>query len=513
MTLVVMTLKQEYLVKRTSLNRAATSVKPSRSADVIVVGCGLSGAMAALEAADCGASVVVLEKMDESGGCARWSTAQLSGACTKLQLMAGVKDAPILHFMECMAIGEYKNNSRLLKLAVDQAGPMIDWLCDIGVPLELSKQTGHEAYSVQRTCGVPVDKAEGSGGINVFRAVFAEMMKRVERGDISYQTGVRANRLILDTDGVVVGIEAEKKDGTRHRLRSKNVVLTTGGFSGNAQLMRQYNPHLKNMVVFPALADFATGDGILMAQAVGAQISAKGYAAGYPGGVEDSEHPGLCRYIVDMKQYPGAIWVDGTGRRVANENTESDTVREEAALKAIDCVIYVILDRVIKEQNRPIVLGNFSPQGLDWPEFEKEAEKGSFIFKAETVSSLAEKCGINADALEHTIDQYNSYVSSGRDPEFGRQELKYAISTPPFYAIRTRPRVLSGMPGDGISVNEHMQALDIKGKVIKGLYVAGDAIGTAAVSGRRPCAGFALTPALIFGRIAGQNAARRALRV
>ncbi|MEW6143067.1 MAG: FAD-dependent oxidoreductase [Chloroflexota bacterium] len=499
-------------MERTTLSRAAPSVKLSQNADVIVVGCGLSGAMAAMEAADCGASVIVLEKMDEPGGCARWSTAQLSGACTKLQLMAGIKDAPVLHFTECMAIGEYKNNSRLLKLAVEQAGPTIDWLCDIGVPLELSKQTGHEAYSVQRTCGVPVDKAEGSGGLNVFRAVFAEMMKRVERGDIRYQAGVRASRLVLDSNGVVTGIEAERKDGTHLRFSSKNVVLTTGGFSGNVQLMRQHNPHLKNMLVFPALADFATGDGILMAQAISAQISSKGYAAGYPGGVEDRERPGLCRYIVDMKQYPGAIWVDGTGRRIANENTESDTVREEAALKAVDCIIYVILDRVIKEQNRPIVLGNFSPEGLDWPAFEREAEKGVFVFRAETIGSLAEKCGIDVGSLEQTISRYNSYVSSGRDPEFGRRELQYAISNPPFYAIRTRPRVLSGMPGDGISVNEHRQALDTNGRVISGLYAAGDAIGTAAVSGRRPCAGFALTPALIFGRIAGQNAARQALR-
>ncbi|MCX8126865.1 MAG: FAD-dependent oxidoreductase, partial [Dehalococcoidia bacterium] len=375
--------------------KRAFTDESSRRADVIVVGCGLSGAMAAMEAADHRASVIVLEKMNEPGGCARWSTAQLSGACTKLQLMAGIKDSPLQHYMECMAIGEYKNNSRLLRLVVEQAGPMIDWLCDIGVPLELSKQTGHEAYPTQRTCGVPADKAEGSGGLNIFRAVFAEMMKRVERGDVRYQTGVRARRLVLTPDGRVSGVEAETKDGTVLVFRAGSVVLATGGFSGNFELMRRYNPHLKNMLVFPALAEFATGDGILMAQAIGAQISSKGYAAGYPGGIEDERRPGQCRYIVDMKQYPGAIWVDGTGGRLVNEDTQSDTVREEAVIKALDCTIYVILDRVIKEHNRPIVLGNFSPEGLDWPAFEREADRGVFVFKAETIRDLALKCGID----------------------------------------------------------------------------------------------------------------------
>jgi hypothetical protein len=223
--------------------------------------------------------------------------------------------------------------------------------------------------------------------------------------------------------------------------------------------------------------------------------------------VEDPQKPGLCAYIADMKCYPGAIWVDRTGRRLANENTTSDTEREEAALKAADCIIYIVLDRAIKDQNKPVITGNFSPVGLDWEGFEKEADKGGFVFKGATLRELAGKCGIDPGALEDTVKRYNGYVAAGKDPDFGRRELKFAIATPPFYAVRTRPRVLSGMPGDGVAVNERMQALDQNGRVIRGLYASGDTIGTSEVSGRRPCAGFALTPALIFGRIAGQNAA------
>jgi fumarate reductase flavoprotein subunit len=463
--------------------------------------------MAALEAADNGAKVTLLEKMDKPGGCAQWSTAQLSGACTKLQLKAGIKDSPILHFQECMAIGEYQNNSRLLRLAVEQAGLMIDWLYEIGAPIELSRQTGHEAYSVQRTCGVPPAKADGAGGINVFRAVLAEMMKRVERGEIDFRTGIRARRLLLNPDRSAGGVEAEDREGNKLLFGAKAVILASGGFSGNPEMMRQHNPHLKNVLVFPALAEFATGDGILMAQEIGARVSSRGFAAGYPGGVEDPQKPGLCAYIADMKCYPGAIWVDRTGRRLANENTSSDNEREEAALKAADCIIFIVLDQAILEQNKPIINGNFSPVGMDWPAFQEEAAKGTFVFRADNIRDLAVKCGIDVGALVDTIKRYNNFVAAGNDSDFGRRELKFTIGTPPYYAVRTQPRVLSGMPGDGVAVNDRMQALDQGGRVIRGLYASGDTIGTSEVSGRRPCAGFALTPALIFGRIAGQNAA------
>ena len=490
---------------RTATRRQAGIWKP----DVAVVGLGLAGGMAALSAADEGARVIVFEKMESGGGCARASSAQLSGACSKLQLQAGIKDSPTLHYAEAMAIGEYANVSRILRVACENAGAMIDWLQEAGAPIYLSQQAAHEAYSIQRTCAVLRDKivGPGGGGMNLFEAVYAELKKRVQRGDVRVLFNTSATQLVMK-NGAVAGIKAATHEGKEIEYAVKAVIFACGGFAGNAKMVSEYNPHLKNVLVFPLLAQFANGDHMLMGQSVGAGVTRKGYATGYPGGIEDPEHPGLCAYIAGMKQYPGAVWLDKNGKRFTNENTASDTEKENAVISVPDCIVYVVLDRKIKEENPPIIEGNFTTPGLDWKQFEEEAARNRLVKSGATLEELAAKTGMDAATLKKTISSYNACVDAGHDPEFGRKELKYKLENPPFYAIRTAPRILSGMPGDGILVNEDMMALDSNGKVIPGLFAAGDSIGTAAVAGKHPVAGFALTPALIFGRIAGRNAAR-----
>lgn len=297
-------------------------------------------------------------------------------------------------------------------------------------------------------------------------------------------TDTRANELIVE-NGKVVGVKATTSEGANVTLHANSgVVLATGGFSANAPMVVEYNNY------WPSLSDTMpstnaptiTGDGIVMAKAVGADLVGMGFAQLMP-----SSHP------VDGSLFSGIwgsaetqVFVNKEGKRYVNEYAERD-VLSKAALEQTDGIFYIICDNKIAK--------NADVAGME--------AKGNVVV-ADTLEELAEKLGIPADTFVETIERYNSFVDAQKDDDFGKPLFGEKIDEAPFVATPRSPSLHHTMGGVKIDTNTHV--ISTEGNVIDGLYAAGEVTGGLHAGNR--LGGNAMTDFLVFGRIAGENAAK-----
>ena len=297
-------------------------------------------------------------------------------------------------------------------------------------------------------------------------------------------TDTRANELIVE-NGKVVGVKATTSEGANVTLHANSgVVLATGGFSANAPMLVEYNNY------WPGLSDTMpstnaptiTGDGIVMAKAVGADLVGMGFAQLMP-----SSHP------VDGSLFSGIwgsaetqVFVNKEGKRYVNEYAERD-VLSKAALAQTDGIFYIICDNKIAK--------NADVAGME--------AKGNVVV-ADTLEELAEKLGIPADTFVETIERYNSFVDAQKDDDFGKPLFGEKIDEAPFVATPRSPSLHHTMGGVKIDTNTHV--ISTEGNVIDGLYAAGEVTGGLHAGNR--LGGNAMTDFLVFGRIAGENAAK-----
>ena len=297
-------------------------------------------------------------------------------------------------------------------------------------------------------------------------------------------TDTRANELIVE-NGKVVGVKATTSEGANITLHANSgVVLATGGFSANAPMVVEYNNY------WPGLSDTMpstnaptiTGDGIVMAKAIGADLVGMGFAQLMP-----SSHP------VDGSLFSGIwgsaetqVFVNKEGKRYVNEYAERD-VLSKAALEQTDGIFYIICDNKIAK--------NADVAGME--------AKGNVVV-ADTLEELAEKLGIPADTFVETIERYNSFVDAQKDDDFGKPLFGEKIDEAPFVATPRSPSLHHTMGGVKIDTNTHV--ISTEGNVIDGLYAAGEVTGGLHAGNR--LGGNAMTDFLVFGRIAGENAAK-----
>ena len=297
-------------------------------------------------------------------------------------------------------------------------------------------------------------------------------------------TDTRANELIVE-NGKVVGVKATTSEGANVTLHANSgVVLATGGFSANAPMVVEYNNY------WPGLSDTMpstnaptiTGDGIVMAKAIGADLVGMGFAQLMP-----SSHP------VDGSLFSGIwgsaetqVFVNKEGKRYVNEYAERD-VLSKAALEQTDGIFYIICDNKIAK--------NADVAGME--------AKGNVVV-ADTLEELAEKLGIPADTFVETIERYNSFVDAQKDDDFGKPLFGEKIDEAPFVATPRSPSLHHTMGGVKIDTNTHV--ISTEGNVIDGLYAAGEVTGGLHAGNR--LGGNAMTDFLVFGRIAGENAAK-----
>ena len=431
------------------------------SADVIVVGGGGAGMAAATRLAQLGKSVILVEKSGFLGGAISVSGGNQVVMGSQLQIDNGVADDSVESMVaDFEANGANKNNKEILTLFAENVGATTDWLvANCGVTFEEGLHQLGE-YSHNR------ELAYTGGG-----AGFAEAMRKaVEEAGVQVLLNTKAESLIAD-NGTVTGVKAASSDAD-YTLTAGNVVLATGGYGANKDMLTD---EMKSALYYGPAS--STGEGIQMAQAVGAQTANMEYGKRYPNGIEVSEGMAKSTIAGNIVGWTmSAILVNKDGNRVVNEKASNRTILEEE-LKQEGGELYLLLDAETFEAWK----AKLAPAGISDADIEKYLEANGtttpVFAHGETLEEAAAAAGINADNLKATVEKYNGFVAKGSDDDFGRAAtyLTKTIGEGPYYIVEQKPRFATTM--GGLVINTSMQVLNEAGEPISGLYAAGENCG------------------------------------
>jgi flavocytochrome c len=446
-------------------------------ADVIVVGAGLSGFCAAIEAAGCGRNVMLLEKQPSVGGSTVLSGGSMAFAGTDAQAGAGIADSDALLTQDLLTVGDHRNDPALVRVYADNQLDAYHWLRSRGVMFG----------PVQAASGQSVPRQHPTDPAAMIRILHREA---ADEPRIRIVTGQAATRLMRDpANGRITGVMLV--DGSVVQAAS-GVVLTAGGFSRNAAMIEQFAPSQAFAKRVGGAGN--VGDGIKMAWQMGAGLRDMGYIKGTFGNRPDA---GPEEHTAMMAIYKGAIAVNQNGRRFIDESISYKLIGD-ACLQQPDHVGYQILDQAILELGVP---------GVKMYDFQARLREGSLI-QAATLAELADKIDVPA-ALCDTVASYNLAVDSGQHDEFSRSGLVQGygelrkIETAPFYAYPSTSAVIATYCG--VTVDPWMRVLDVFGDPLPGLFAAGEMTG--GFHGRAFMTGTSLGKCVICGRLAGRNAA------
>jgi fumarate reductase flavoprotein subunit len=447
-------------------------------ADIVVVGAGGAGLAAATEAGTRGAKVVVLEKLPVMGGSSAICGGALAFAGTDMQAEKGIQDSNELLYKDLMTVGENVNVPALVQAYVDNQLETYKWL----------KQLGVNFINITILSGMSVPRSHNVKPSEVIK-ILIDAAK--EKG-VRIFPGTAGQRLVIDDKtGQIRGVIAERKGKSISYGARKGVILTSGGFARNKNLIAKFVPPMANAKVIAGLG--STGDGLKMAWACGADLQDMPYIKATFG--FDLEAKTITEDIAAVF-YHGAIIVNKEGKRFINES-KSYKLIGDAALAQKDGVGFQVFDAAIRDKRIKADPGG-SLNSL---------EKRDRIFSAPSLIELAQKMGIPPAALEETVRDYNTNIEKGVDPLFGRTALVASfgkpvkIDTPPFYAFPSAAAIL-GTYG-GILINDKTQVVDVFGNVVAGLYAAGEITG--GVHGAAYMTGTSFGKSLIFGRFAVKN--------
>lgn len=478
------------------MTRSATTT------DILVIGAGTAGMPCAIEAARAGAAVTVVEKSERLGGTLHYSGGQMSAAGTRRQQRKGIDDAVEQHFADILKMGGERVDRDLARLAANLAPQTVDWLEDLGFPFDPDCPTlipDHEHYSAPRTYWSP------NRGLDILATITGPWQQLVDAGRITVRLLTPAVAL-CSQDGRVTGATVEDaQSGTRQDVLARATVLTTGGFAASPEMFARFTPAAPPLASYAA--ETSTGDGVRMALRLGAQVrNTDAYMTGL-GGFKAEPGPGRLRDWRDgwamvgsaNQRAPREIYVDASGRRFINEDEPSNDRREFAVMDLADETFWAVFD------SEALFAGECLIKGWHNDDLLAAADAGQFCFAAASIEDLADRAGIGAEGLKHTVAEYNEAVVTGSD-RLGRRSPAYPLKTPPFYAFRLQGG--SGLSWAGLSVDAQLRVLNAAGEPIPGLYAAGEVLGMSALSGDFTVGGMSLTPALGFGRWLGQRLAR-----
>lgn len=471
----------DMLKKLDEKNKDKEKKEVSETHDVIVVGAGGAGLCAAIEAKEAGADVIVLEKMPMAGGNTLISGAEYAAPNNWIQEKEGIKDSVEQFTQDMIKGGDAKNNPELVKVVAENALDGAKWLRDeVGVRWEdnLMFFGGH---SVKRSL-VPV----GASGKEIINKQLAKVKSL--KIPVLYETP--ATELITDEKGKVVGVKAESEDKKYTFKTNKAVVLTTGGFGSNLEMRMKYNPEIDEKVLSTNTVG-STGDGIIMAEKVGAALDGMQYIQTYP--ICDPL-TGTLLYFGDARMYGHTIMVNKEGKRFVEELDRRDVI-SMAIKKQTGSVCYQLLDQRGLDDSNLV-----EPHAAEI----EYLYKNKLLVKADTIEEAAKFFDIDAKELKATVERYNGYVKAGKDEEFNKRSMPFPIEKGPFYILKAAPAVHHTM--GGVKINTNAQVLNKEGKVIEGLYAAGEVTG--GIHGTNRLGSNALADITVFGRIAGKNAAK-----
>ncbi|MCW6674371.1 flavocytochrome c [Aerococcaceae bacterium NML171108] len=441
----------------------------AESYDIVIIGAGGGGLAAAIAAKDAGANVAIFEKMPVAGGNTMKSSAGMNASETKFQKEQGIEDKNDDFFAETLKGGKETNDQELLRFFVDNSAAAIEWLDSLGIRLNNLTTTG--GMSVQRT-----HRPEDGSAVGGY--LVEGLVRNVTERNIPLFTNANVVE-ILQNEGAASGVKVEIGGETKE-VQAKAVIIATGGFGANLSMVSELKPELDGFVT--TNQEGSTGDGIKMAQALGAEVVDLDKIQIHPTVEQESAY-----LITEAVRGEGAILVSQEGKRFFNELETRDKV-SAAIIELPEHYAYVIADDALKGRVKAV---------------NKYEEKG-LVVKADTIEELAAALEVPAENLTATLEAWNASVEAKEDTEFGRTTgMDNALTTAPYYAIKIAPGVHHTM--GGLKINTNAQVLNADGEPIKGLYASGEVTG--GIHGSNRIGGNAVADIIIFGRQAGMQSA------
>lgn len=442
----------------------------NKTTDVVVIGAGGAGLAAGLEAHNSGKNVIIVEKMPVVGGNTLRATGGLNAAGTSVQKDLNIEDTVESHFSDTMKGGYDKNDPNLVKIMTEKAAESVEWLISLGADLS----------DVGRLGGASNDRAHRpTGGSAVGSHIIQVLKDNVEKENIELLLDTEAIEILYDNDQVQ-GIIAKDKQGNEFTIESKAVVIATGGFGANPDMITELNSSLEGFGTTNHPG--ATGDGIKLATDIGASTIQMDEIQTHPTVV-----PNNGVMITEAVRGNGAILINREGNRFINEIETRDVV-SEAILKQEGKTAFLFFDDSIRESLSAI---------------DKYVDMGLTI-EGESIEEIAKELGVDESNLKTTLDLYNSYVDDGNDKDFQRPDMPRNLDNAKFYAIEVAPAVHHTM--GGLKINENTEVLNEDGEIINGLFAAGEVTG--GIHGGNRLGGNALTDIIVFGRQAGLSSAK-----
>ncbi len=474
--------------------KKATGEPKTLESDIVVVGAGAAGRTAAIRASELGARVILVEKQPFEGGAAAVNGGGIVTQGSKIQKELGVTDdSPALMTEDFIKNGHNLNDRRMLKLYADHLGETVDWaLSYAGMRLDAKAGFSHSAeYSRPRVL-YWVGRAQGANRM---------LHDAVEKAGAEVLLETPVQKLIVE-DGRVVGVEALGAGGTPYTVRSKAVILATGGFGANKAML---SGQLRNALYYGVPC--ANGDGHRMAMEIGAATRNMDLGKVYPNGIEVA--PGLAKSTIfasgEAYQNHSGILVSKAGVRViseleTNHNLKEAVVREGGRL-------FILMDqKTFDAFLGKVWIGGISGKDMDrW--LANEGRGAPTVGRGDTIGAAAAKAGIDGKALASTAKKYNEFVRSGKDADFGRPAkfMKAEISAAgPYYIVEQQPRFATTL--GGVVTTESLQVVDKEGRPIGGLFAAGEIVGGPMGDDSPP--GGNMGWALTSGKLAAESAVR-----
>lgn len=449
--------------------------------DVVVVGAGGAGFSAAIEAKLNGASVVILEKMPVVGGNSLISGAGMDVAGNWEQKKQNITDdTPARHAEDTLKGGDYKGDPVVVRTMTANALDAAKWVRDeVGVEFEKDYLVWFGGHSRKRAL-IPY----GHNGVPFISA----FQKKCDELGIPVITNMKAEALVQDEKGRVTGVKATMNDGEYTFNAKGGVVLATGGFGANPQMVKKYNPAIDERFKTTD-APGTTGEALYMAEKAGAQLVNMQYIQTYP---TCDPVSGVIELIADTR-FDGAILLNQEGKRFVEELERRDVI-SKAILKQTGGYCWVFWNQAIDDKTNNIAIHP--------TEYDTFTRQGT-MFESDTLEGIAEKTGIPLKNLKSTISRVNKFAAQKKDEDFNHRMGLVDLSKGKYYAIKAVPSVHHTM--GGVRIDKDARVINAKGQPIKGLYAAGEVTGV--VHGTNRLGGNAYTDIIVFGRIAGRGAA------
>ncbi len=455
---------------------AAPAADAVYDVDVVIVGAGAAGLSAALTAQEQKANVLVLEKSGITGGSTVRSDDKILAAGTPWQEKQGYTDNADMMYEYLMSFDRDDiMNETLVRAFCDASAANLQWLEDRGVKVQ-DVEYIHSALTPWRVHNVVGGGGQTSGHGGQITAPLTNLYEG-NGGKILYNC--RAEELITE-GGKVVGVKATMKDGSKVTVNAKSVILATGGYAHNEEMIAKYNDFLPTNA-YSTVPKTNVGDGLTMAMAVGAK---------------NFDAPGLQLVYVSYDCYCGineesGLIVSEDGLRVVDEYTYQSHVAQALADADSTCGYYIAAKKDgMAVEPYPMI---------QW---------GVTIDKvphAETIGDLAALIRVDPAALQATVDRYNELCKKGVDEDFGKpSQYMIPVEGDEYYAFRMTPG--SSVTFGGLEIDEAARVLDTNDQPIAGLYAAGEVAFTGLFDAEYPCCGMAIGSAVYFGRIAAQSA-------